>query len=509
MAACAMSSPVAPQAKHIGLIVNVSGLGAVHLLQALAHNPETTLYQTDHSGIVVKVFDLSCGRPDEIGYGPYLNFQAELANFEEVHRLEGLRAYVPAYYGANTDYDAKYAFIAMEYLQGQNLRSWAEEAAERGYGPEALDDLRRATHEVFAILDLFHQHNLLMIDFKPDNVIRLDDGSVKLVDLGAFFTTRHRSEVSKFVYAATPDHAEVLIDASNLQAGVPLTVASDIFSSGVALFEMATGDSRLALDPGTADEMLGMPSIFLFRDSQIKDVWRAFPHLHDALPLVRTQLEQRRLLFSEVWHLLKAYVAARVSDWETLPPDQQDQILLSTGTTFIMEQLPTPLTWMAAAISRATILRSLRVRDLRALVQLLGNPAPDHVLADVVEHNCLVRHLRELGLETEFAARLNTWEVRRDLQSGHFAIAAPLAAREVADNARFVHLRQTHSDGEGHTFWHAVDELDADAAGKGKANLALLRNDHHAWIGSATDRRSPSGAHPGAVVPRGASTRKQ
>ncbi|HOC01559.1 MAG TPA: hypothetical protein PKM43_22765, partial [Verrucomicrobiota bacterium] len=91
----------------------------------------------------------------------------------------------------------------------------------------------------------------------------------------------------------------------------------------------------------------------------------------------------------------------------------------------------------------------------------------------------------------------------------HFAIAAPLAAREVADNARFVHLRQTHSDGEGHTFWHAVDELDADAAGKGKANLALLRNDHHAWIGSATDRRSPSGAHPGAVVPRGASTRKQ
>ncbi len=482
-----MTDPAATPAKHVGLVVHVPGLGAVRLLQALAHNPETTLYQTDRAGVVVKVFDLSCGRSDEIGYGPYLNFQSELANFEEIHRIEGLRPHVPAYYGANADFEEKYAFIAMEYLQGQNLRSWAEDAAERGYGPEALDDLRRATHEVFAILDFFHRHDLLMIDFKPDNVIRLDDGTVKLVDLGAFFTTRHRGAVSQFVYAATPDHAEVLIDASNLQAGVPLTVASDIFSAGVALFEMATGHSRLALDPNTADEMLAMPSVYLFRDSQIADVWRAFPHLRKALPLVKTQLQERRLLFSEVWHLLKAYVAARVPGWETLPSDQQDQIVLSTGTTFIMEQLPSPLTWMAGAIARATVLRSLRVRDLRTLVQLLGNPAPDHVLADVAEHNCLVKHLRDLGVEADFAARLNTWDVRRDRQSGRFALAAPLAARELADTARFVYMRRSHADEEGHTFWHAVDELEADPTDGGRAHLAQLRNDHHAWVGAGAD----------------------
>jgi len=471
------------EAKHLGLTVQIPGLGAIRLVQALAHNPETTLYHTDHAGVVVKVFDLSCGRPDEIGYGPYLNFQSELANFEEIHRLETLRPFVPAYYGANADYEAKYAFIAMEYLQGQNLRSWAEEAAERGYGTEALDDLRRATHDVFAILDFFHRHDLLMIDFKPDNVIRLDDGSVKLVDLGAFFTARHRSEVSKFVYAATPDHAEVLIDASNLQAGVPLTTASDIFSAGVALFEMATGESRLALDPGTADEMVGMPSIYLFRDSQIADVWKAFPHLRQALPLVKTQLQERRLLFSEVWHLLKAYLGTRVPDWEALPPDQQDQILVSTGTTFILEQLPSPLAWMAGAIARATVLRSLRARDLATLVRLLGNPAPDHALTDVAEHNGLLKHLQGLGLETDFAARLNTWDVRIDRQAGHFAIAAPLAARELADNARFVYLRQARTGAEGHTFWQAVDELEADAAAGTRVSLAQLRQNHSAWIG--------------------------
>ena len=468
--------------RHAGLTVSVPGLGAVRLIRVLASNPETALYQTDHAGVVVKIFDLSCGKPDEIGYGPYVNFQAELANFEEIHGLEALRDFVPAYFGANIDYEVKYAFIAMEYLEGQNLRSWAEDEAVRGYGPEGLDDLRRATQEVLAILDLFHQRGLIMIDFKPDNVIRLPDGSVKLVDLGAFFTPRHRRNVASFVYAATPDHAEVLIDASNLQAGVPPSTASDVFSAGVALFEMATGVSRLELDPNTAEEMLATPAMYLFRDSQIADVWRAFPHLKQALPLVQTQLRERRLLFSEVWHLLKAFVAAKVADWDSLEPEQQNQVLLSTGTTFIMEQLPPHLSWLGGAIARATVLRSLRVRDLRELILLLGHPAPEHALADVAEHSGLVKYLRDLGLDADFTRRLNTWEVRLDRPSGHWALSAPLTAREVADNAGFIYLRQADPDEEGHTFWRAVDEFEADEVERRKATLAHLRHDHRAWL---------------------------
>src|SRR2546427_2612945 len=46
------------------------------------------------------------------------------------------------------------------------------------------------------------------------------------------------------LFRSTPDYAELLIDAPNVQAGVPPTEASDIFSAGVALFEMATGADR-------------------------------------------------------------------------------------------------------------------------------------------------------------------------------------------------------------------------------------------------------------------------
>ena len=480
-----MNGSATPAERHAGLAIHLAGLGQVRLLRALAQNPETALYQTDHAGVVVKVFDLSCGKPDEIGYGPYLNFQAELANFEEIHATERLRGFVPAYYGAHIDYEGKYAFIAMEYLPGQNLRNWAEETANRGYNPELLDALLQSTQEVLSIIDLFHRHGFVLIDFKPDNVIRLDAGAVKLVDMGAFFTPRHRRDSGTFVYAATPDHAEVLIDASNLQAGVAPSVASDVFSAGVALFEMATGTTRLQIDPLTAEEMLAVPSMYRFRDSQIADVWKAFPHLRAELPLVQAQLRERRLLFSEIWHLLKAYVATKVPDWESLAGEQQDQILLSTGTTFILEQLPTPLTWLAGAIARATVLRSLRVTGIAELVRLLGNPAPEHVLADLAQQNCLLKYLRTLDLSTEFASRLNTWDVRLDRPSGHWMIAATVAGRELAENAGFVYLKQVRTDDEGHTCWHAVDEFEADEQEGVRINLGRLRNDHQAWLGAA------------------------
>lgn len=480
-----MTAPDPELGKHAGQVVRVTGLGPVRLLRALAQNPETALYLTDQDGVVVKVFDLSCGRPDEVGYGPYMNFRSELATFEELQHLETLRLFVPTYFGGDLDYERQYAFIAMERLRGHNLRFWGEELAAGGYDAAALDELRRALQEVLAIVDLFHRHGLVLMDFKPDNVIRLEDGAIRLVDLGAFFTPRHRQTPGEFLYAATPDHAEVVIDVSNLQAGVPPGPASDIFSAGVALFEMATGTSRLVIDAATARDMLATPALYRFRDSQIADVWKAFPHLKEALPLVQTQLREQRLLFAEFWHLLKAYLAERVPEWENLPPDQQAQLLLGSGTTFIQEQLPAPLTWLAAPIARATVLRSLRINRVGDLARLLGNPAPEHVRADVRAHNCLLRHLEGLGLPTDFADRLNIWDVRLDRRTGHWAIAAPAACWELADNAPFVYLRRGHTDEQGHTYWHAVDEFEADPTPAGRANLAQLRHDHRAWLGAA------------------------
>jgi len=477
-------APASPAGKFTGLTIEVAGLGKVELTDVLKRNAETSIYLTAHPGIVVKTFDLSCGKADEISYGPYLSWGLELANFEDILAIEELRPLVPAYYGANIDYDKKYAFVAMEYLPGQDLKSWCEEASGAGFEGDRVEEFKEAVYEALSIITRFHSHGIVLIDFKPDNIMRLREKGIRLVDLGAFFTPRHYHATDKYLYSATPDYAELLIDASNVQAGVPPTEASDIFSAGVALFEMATGASRLEIDGETADEILNNPAIFLFRDSQIRDIWQAYPHLKDVLPVLETQLRERRILFSEFWHLLKGYLANKLADWESRPGEHRDQLILSTGTTFILEQLPPRLEWLAGPIAQATVLRSMRLKKVADLMKLIANRISDAVREDVEHHNCLIQYLRDLQRSVGFVEQLSEWEARLDRETGHWAIAVPVACAQLMDDARFTFLKQTSSDEQGHKFFQIVGDFEADGFQDGKLTLWHLRDDHFAWLSS-------------------------
>jgi serine/threonine protein kinase len=471
------------EGKHIGLTIDLVGVGKVELARVLKKNTETTIYRTSHPGIVVKVFDLSCGKPDEVSYGPYMSFTVELANWEDIRNIEELIQFVPAYYGANLDSVKKHAFIAMEYLEGQDLKSWCEEGSANDFQGEWVDEFKEAVYEALSILTRFHKYGIILIDFKPDNIIRLREKGIKFVDLGAFFTPRHSGAVDKYVYSATPDYAELLIDAMNVQSGVPPAEASDIFATGVALFEMATGASRLQMSGETADEMLSDPSIYLFRDSQIRDWWRSYPHLRDVFPLLETQLRERRILFAELWHLLKGYLASKMPEWDSLTPDQRDQTLLATGTTFILEQLPTRLQWLASPIAHATVLRSLRLKTVAQILRLIENPVSDDARMDIEANNCCFQYFCDLERSVEFVNHLNTWQARLNPKTGHWTIAGPTACAEVLDSAPFIFLKQADSDEQGHRYYHFVDDLEADDFQEGKMTLWHLRNDHFAWLG--------------------------
>jgi serine/threonine protein kinase len=482
----------AVQEKFAGLKVDLPGLGRIGLTQIFKQTTETSIYRTDNPNIVIKIFDLDCDseRPDEVAVGPYTRFTLELANFEDIMNLESLRRFVPTYYGANINYEKKYAYIAMEYFHGDDMQSWCDNASNDSFPPEWVAEFKEAIYEAFSILTQFHKHGIVVVDFKPDNILRLGERGVKFVDLGAFFTPRHYNAPEKYIYTATPDYAELLIDVSNIDTGLPPSEAVDIFSAGVALFEMATGNSRLEIAEATADEILARPEIFKFRDSQIRDLWRAYPHLKDLLPMVETQLKERRLLFSEVWHVLKAYIAGQVPDWETLEPAQRDQIILQTGTTFITEQLPEPLQWLAAPIASSTVLRSIRLKRVADLLALIRNPVPDPAKTDIESFNTLIQYMRDLERSTDFVHRLNTWEAKLNRETGHWAIAAPLAYSQLSDNALFTFLKQSSRDPYGHRFFEVVSDLEADDFQDAKLTLWHLQDDHSAWLGSTQEAQN-------------------
>ncbi|MBM3823929.1 MAG: hypothetical protein FJ404_13775 [Verrucomicrobia bacterium] len=469
--------------KFNGKAIDLLGVGKVRLAKLISLHSETSVYRTDRPDVVVKMFDLDCGKPDEVSYGPYVGFNLEKENFEAINRVESLKRCIPSFYGADIDYANKCAWIAMEFLQGQNLVEWSQSAASGSAAQDWTEHFREAIHEALAIMTQFHRHGIVLIDFKPDNVIRLHDRRIKFVDLGAFWIPRQTEATDQYVYSATPDYSELVIDTANIETGIPLNSTSDIFAAGVALFEITTGSSRLRIPDETAEFLLRAPELYLFRDSQIRDVWKAYPHLEEGLPLVETQLKDRHVLFAEVWHLIKGLLAHEVEGWDNLGEEERQQAILDQGIALIAAQMPPALVWLADPVARSTTLRSLRLGSISELMDLVAVPVAEEVRQDVLAHNGLIRLAGDMGQSSDFVQRLNVWDLRWEAQSAHWSIRTPFAALALAEMAPFIFLKTLYRDAEGHTFYQIVTDTDADTMDGTALTLARLSEDHFAWIG--------------------------
>ncbi|NMB76841.1 MAG: PEGA domain-containing protein [Myxococcales bacterium] len=134
-------------------------------------------------------------------------------------------------------------FIAMEYIQGENLRTIAKTARKAGK-PLPLSHIVKIMSQ--ACEGLYYAHtkqdtsgkplNIVHRDISPQNILVSFDGVTKLVDFGiakaATQVQETRSGVLKGKYAyMSPEQC----------LGRPVDARSDIFATGIVLWELATG----------------------------------------------------------------------------------------------------------------------------------------------------------------------------------------------------------------------------------------------------------------------------
>lgn len=181
-------------------------------------------------------------------------------------------------------------YIVMEFVEGPTLRSVISREAP-------LSPLRaiQLIESVAAALAVAHDSGLVHRDVKPENVLISDRGKVKVADFGLARTvTAQTATKSQGLLIGTVSYLppELLTTGS-------ASAASDIYSTGIMLFEMLTGskpytgEAPITVAYKHVNEDVPPPSVVLARNHPAQARREPIPDYLDALVTACTRRNQQ------------------------------------------------------------------------------------------------------------------------------------------------------------------------------------------------------------------------
>ncbi|MBU6334145.1 MAG: Stk1 family PASTA domain-containing Ser/Thr kinase [Chloroflexi bacterium] len=144
-------------------------------------------------------------------------------------------------YDVGQDGDVHY--IVMEYIDGDDLKT----VITRG-GRLSLDQALDITAAAADALEAAHRSDMVHRDVKPQNIMLARDGTVKLADFGIAKSLTSNSNTDTIFGTAdyiSPEQAR----------GLPVAPQTDLYSLGVTLFELLTGQLPFHGDTAVAVAM--------------------------------------------------------------------------------------------------------------------------------------------------------------------------------------------------------------------------------------------------------------
>jgi hypothetical protein len=130
-------------------------------------------------------------------------------------------------------------WFAMEYVEGESYESLRDGRGRLPW-PEVLD----LAWQVAPALKHAHDRGVIHRDLKPSNLLRAADGRVKLTDFGiaSLFASPHLTVTGGVI--GTPEYL-----SPEQAAGKSVTKKSDLYSLGVVLYALVTGQTPFVGDP--------------------------------------------------------------------------------------------------------------------------------------------------------------------------------------------------------------------------------------------------------------------
>mgnify|MGYP003307231427 CR=1 FL=1 len=197
-------------------------------------------------------------------------------------------------------------YIVMEYVDGQTLKSYMDEAGKK----LTLEESLNYTEQILTALEHAHSKGVIHRDIKPHNMLVLKNGFLKVTDFGIAKTPSGDTisltdKALGTVYYISPEQA----------SGKETGTFSDIYSVGVMLYEMSTGklpfnaDTPVSVamkqinddpEPPTSvcpDLPKGLEQIIL--KAMNKDPEKRFKSAHSMLRAIKILKENPMVVFEE------------------------------------------------------------------------------------------------------------------------------------------------------------------------------------------------------------------
>jgi eukaryotic-like serine/threonine-protein kinase len=123
-------------------------------------------------------------------------------------------------------------FIVMEFVKGMTLKKLIQKDA-----PLSTEKVVHISMQIAKAMEFAHEHEIIHRDIKPQNVIITDNGEIKVTDFGiaragATSTMTRTGAVMGTAHYISPEQAQ----------GSIVGPTTDIYSLGVVMYEMATGE---------------------------------------------------------------------------------------------------------------------------------------------------------------------------------------------------------------------------------------------------------------------------
>lgn len=241
--------------------------------------------------------------------------------------------------------DGSRHYIVMEYVDGQDLKSLI-----RQKGRMSVDETLDIAGQVCAGVGRAHRARIIHCDIKPQNVLVTQDGRVKVTDFGIARALSESGLTESETVWGSP-----LYFSPEQAAGAPPTPASDVYSIGVMMYEMLSGEPPFQAEKATA--------------LALKHMREEPPPLAARNPQVPSQLEWivRKVLAKEpsaryrsaeqLAHVLEEYrqLSQQMTGWQAAterpPAKPSTSYVAPIKPSAEPEEISNKLTWALGAIA--------------------------------------------------------------------------------------------------------------------------------------------------------------